>query len=179
MFGLEPSPKMLVLWGLCVGAIFLPMYLRSHRGALARKKLIKSKMENKEKRIKMEQEAIKMVKKQPAALQILAEEAFKSGRFPLTREILARLPETKKYTKISKELEQKMAPRPDLTPDSALNAIEQMLHGGLLDAAQVRVTRALLQWPNAPRLRIAEERVAKAIASVDAARETDPPLHLG
>ena len=153
IFGIQLPPWGGLVMALIVAVVFIPFFVRSHRASLSRKKLKLSGFENRDKRIRMEGEAVDMVRDNPDALIALAEEGMRLGRYPFVRKVLALLPEEKKkYGKIVKQLTQKMEPREDLTPDSAVIAIERLQSEGMAEAAEVRLGRALLRWPNDPQL---------------------------
>ena len=176
IMGIQLPPWGGLVMALVVAVVFIPFFVRSHRASLSRKKLKLSKFEDRDNRVRMEKEAVDMIRGNPDALIALAEEGMRLGRYGFVRSVLALLPHHRKYSRIVKQLNQKMAPREDLTPDSAVLAIERLQSEGMADAARERLRRALLRWPKDPQLRVLEQKASdRATLSAESSAEGQGP----
>ena len=146
--GIELPPWSGAAAALLIFAFCFPIFLRNARAARAKKMLKRSDLSSGAEREVFEKKAIDLVGTNPHGLLTLADTAQKLNRYTLANELLNRLPKTKKLNREARRLRNKMTPRGELTIDSAAFAIENLLQEGLYDAANDRLDKALLRWPN-------------------------------
>jgi hypothetical protein len=139
----------------------LPMIRRNSRVHRARVIVQRIASEEDADRALLKQEAIALVAHHPIGLVSLADEAIRRGIRDLARMALESLKVHGRPVSHIHRLHAELHGPPPAHLEGELAAIELLLDNGVVNAAQERLERAQLRWPDAPQLQNLIDRCAE------------------